>query len=71
MADYPNVTAFQPPLALGYVSLLGFVLFIPTSTWMAPIGARLAHRLSKRRLEVAFGVFLLLVCARFAASLLT
>jgi uncharacterized membrane protein YfcA len=71
MADYPTVTAFQPPLALGYVSLLGFVLFIPTSTWMAPIGARLAHRLSKRRLEVAFGIFLLLVCARFAASLLT
>jgi len=69
MADYPNVIAFQPPLALGYVSLLGLVLFIPTSTWMAPIGARLAHRLSKRRLEVAFGVFLLLVCARFAASL--
>ncbi|WP_243369354.1 sulfite exporter TauE/SafE family protein [Microvirga solisilvae] len=70
MADYPNVTAFQPPLALGYVSLLGLLLFIPTSTWMAPVGARLAHRLSKRRLEVAFGIFLLLVCARFAASLL-
>jgi uncharacterized protein len=70
MADYPNVIALQPPLALGYISLLGFVLFIPTSTWMAPVGARLAHRLSKRRLEVAFGIFLLLVCARFAASLL-
>jgi uncharacterized membrane protein YfcA len=70
MADYPNVIAFQPPLALGYISLLGFLLFIPTSTWMAPVGARLAHRLSKRRLEVAFGIFLLLVCARFAASLL-
>jgi uncharacterized membrane protein YfcA len=70
MADYPDVTAFQLPLALGYVSLLGFVLFIPTSTWMAPVGARLAHRLSKRRLEVAFGIFLLLVCARFAASLI-
>jgi uncharacterized membrane protein YfcA len=71
MADYPDVVAFQLPLALVYVSLLGFVLFIPTSTWMAPVGARLAHRLSKRRLEVAFGIFLLLVCARFAASLLT
>ncbi|KLK94167.1 membrane protein [Microvirga vignae] len=70
MADFPDVIAFQPPLALGYVSLLGLLLFIPTSTWMAPIGAHLAHRLSKRRLEVAFGLFLLLVCARFAASLL-
>jgi uncharacterized membrane protein YfcA len=70
MAKYPDVVAFQLPLALGYISLLGFLLFIPTSTWMAPVGARLAHRLSKRRLEVAFGIFLLLVCARFAASLL-
>jgi uncharacterized membrane protein YfcA len=70
MAEYPDVIAMQPPLALGYVSLVGLVLFIPTSTWMAPIGARLAHRLPKRRLEIAFGVFLLIVCARFAASLL-
>lgn len=71
MADYPSVIAFQPPLALGYVSLLGFLLFIPTSTWMAPVGARLAHRLSKRRLEIAFGLFLLTVCVRFAVSLFT
>ncbi|MBF9232099.1 sulfite exporter TauE/SafE family protein [Microvirga alba] len=69
-AEYPTVLALQPPLAIGYISLLGFLLFIPTSTWMAPIGARLAHRLSKRRLEVAFGTFLLLICARFAISLI-
>jgi uncharacterized membrane protein YfcA len=37
---------------------------------MAPIGARLAHRLSKRRLEVAFGIFLVIVCVRFAISLI-
>ena len=69
MAAHPDVIVLQPPLALGYVSLLGLGLVIPTSTWMAPVGARLAHRLSKRRLETAFGIFLLLVCARFAASL--
>jgi uncharacterized protein len=69
-AEYPDVFALQPPLALGYISLIGFLLFIPTSAWVAPIGARLAHRLSKRRLEVAFGVFLLIICARFAASLI-
>ena len=32
-------------------------------------GARLAHRLSKRQLEIGFGLFLLLVSARFVASL--
>ncbi len=70
-ASFPDVAAIQPPLALGYVSLIGFALFVPTSIWTAPIGARLAHRLSKRRLEVAFGIFLLVVCARFAWSLVT
>jgi uncharacterized protein len=68
-AEYPDVAALQPPLALGYISLVGFVLFVPTSTWLAPVGARIAHRLTKRRLEVAFGVFLVIVCARFAAGL--
>jgi uncharacterized membrane protein YfcA len=70
-AEYPQVAALQVPLALGYVSLIGFAAFIPTSTWTAPIGARLAHRLSKRRLEKAFGIFLVLVCIRFSADLLT
>lgn len=69
-AEFPDVAALQPPYALGYISLLGAVLFVPTSIWTAPIGARLAHRLSKRRLEVAFGIFLLVVCIRFVLSLL-
>jgi uncharacterized membrane protein YfcA len=69
-SEFPDVAALQFPLALGYVSLIGFVLFVPTSIWTAPIGARFAHTLSKRRLEVGFGIFLLLVCARFLASLI-
>ena len=68
-AGWPKM-ANLPPLSLGYVSLIGFILFIPTSIWTAPMGARLAHRLSKRRLEVVFGLFLLIVAARFLWSLL-
>lgn len=68
-AAYPDVTALQLPLAVGYVSLVGALLFIPTSVYLAPMGAHLAHRLPKRRLEVAFGIFLLLVCLRFVISL--
>lgn len=64
-AEFPDVSVMQPPLALGYVSLVGFLLFVPTSILAAPLGAKLAHSLSKRRLEVAFGVFLLLICLRF------
>lgn len=69
-AGWPKMDIL-PPLSLGYVSFIGFLLFIPTSIWTAPIGARLAHRLSKRRLEVVFGLFLLSVAARFIWSLLS
>ncbi|MDR1828157.1 MAG: sulfite exporter TauE/SafE family protein, partial [Methylobacteriaceae bacterium] len=67
---FPGVIALQFPLALGYVSLLGFLALSPTSILLAPYGANLSHRLSKRRLEVYFGCFLLLVCARFVYTLL-
>lgn len=68
-AGWPKM-AILPPLSLGYVSLIGMILFIPTSIWTAPIGAGLAHKLSKRRLEVAFGIFLLVVAGRFIWSLI-
>src|SRR4029077_20655466 len=69
LAGFPQ-QALMPPLSLGFVSLIGFALMAPVSSFPAPYGARLAHALSKRRLEVAFGSFLLLVCLRFVASLI-
>lgn len=53
-----------PPLSLGYISLIAVALIMPTSLLFAPIGVRLAHGLSKRQMEVAFGIFLLLVALR-------
>ena len=67
-AGWPQMSRL-PPLSVGYVSLIAFALMVPMSMWTAPIGARLAHSLSKRRLELAFGIFLLLVSMRFLASL--
>jgi len=62
--------ALLPPLSLGFVSLPGLAVIAPISTCMAVYGARLAHVLPKRRLEVAFGLFLLVAVARFLVSLL-
>jgi uncharacterized membrane protein YfcA len=59
----------MPPLTVGFVSLIGFALMAPVSSFTATYGARLAHWLPKRRLEIAFGIFLLLVSVRFLASL--
>jgi len=41
----------------------------PLSSLTAPYGARLAHKLSRRSLEIAFAIFLLLVSLRFFVSL--
>ena len=68
IAGWPQ-QALMPPFTVGYVSFLGLLLFAPASMLTAPYGARLAHRLSKRRLEVAFGLFLVLIAVRFGASL--
>ena len=59
-----------PPFSVGFVSIVGLLLFSPLSIVTAPIGVRLAHALSKRQLEIAFGCFLVLVSGRFVASLL-
>jgi uncharacterized membrane protein YfcA len=59
-----------PPGSLGYVSLLGALLIIPTSVLAAPLGVRLAHGISRRKLELAFATFLALVGARFLLSLI-
>jgi len=58
-----------PPLSIGFVSVIGFVLMAPVSSYMASYGVRLAHWLPRRKLEIAFGCFLILVALRFIASL--
>jgi uncharacterized membrane protein YfcA len=61
--------ALLPPFSLGFVSLIGVAIMAPVSSLAAPYGARLAHRLSRRTLEIAFSSFLLLISARFLISL--
>ena len=62
--------ALLPPLSIGFVSIIGVVMIAPISSYVAPFGARLAHRLPRRRLEIAFGLFLALAAIRFLAGLL-
>jgi uncharacterized protein len=58
-----------PPFSIGFVSLVGLVLMAPISSFVAPYGARLAHALSRRHLEIIFGLFLVLISVRFIVSL--
>jgi uncharacterized membrane protein YfcA len=69
-ARFPDVAALQLPLALGYVSLIGAALVMPSSLLTAPLGVRCAHAMSKRMLEIAFGIYMFIVGGRFLISLL-
>jgi uncharacterized protein len=59
-----------PPLSIGFVSLIGVALMAPVSSYTASYGVRLAHWLPRRKLEIAFGIFLGLASLRFLISLL-
>ena len=58
-----------PPGSLGYVSLLSVAVIVPVSVLAAPLGVRMAHGFSRRRLEIFFATFLALVAARFLWTL--
>ena len=68
LAGLPH-QAQLPPLSIGFVSLIGVVVMAPVSSLVAPYGARLAHALPRRQLEIGFAIFLLVVCVRFLWSL--
>jgi uncharacterized protein len=69
LAGWPHM-AQLPPMSIGFVSLIGFVLMAPVSSYTTIYGVRLAHWLPRRKLEVAFGLFLVVVSLRFAFSML-
>ncbi len=63
-------TGGLPPGSIGFVNLIAVALVAPLSVMTAPLGARVAHGISKRTLEIAFGCFLLAVASRFALALI-
>jgi uncharacterized membrane protein YfcA len=69
IAGWPHV-AQLPPLSIGFVSALGFILMAPVSSYTTGYGVRLAHWLPRRKLEIGFGIFLMLVSLRFIATLI-
>lgn len=53
-----------PPGSLGFVSLVGFALIAPTTVLFAPLGAKIAHSFTAKKLSMFFGAFLVTAAAR-------
>jgi len=52
------------PFSLGYINLLGFIVFVPVTMIMARLGAKAVYRIDKKILSKIFGTFLILVSIR-------
>ena len=53
------------PLSIGFLNIPAFLIFIPITTLMARLGARTVHKIDKNKISKYFGVFLLIIAAKF------
>ncbi len=60
-----------PPFSLGHVNLAAFVMISIFTVTMAPVGAKLAHKLDAALLRKMFGVLLAVVAVRMLYKALT
>ena len=52
------------PFSVGYINLLGFIVFVPVTMIMARIGAKAVYKINKNLLSKIFGTFLIIVSIR-------
>jgi uncharacterized membrane protein YfcA len=52
------------PFSIGYINLLGFIVFVPVTMVMARIGAKVVYKIDRKLLSKVFGAFLLVVSIR-------
>ena len=60
-----------PPFSLGFINLVGLALIVPATLLSTPWGVAISHRLSRRTLRSAFGLFLCLTALRMGWVYLT
>ncbi len=58
----------RPELSIGYINLPAFISIVISSVMFAPLGAKMAHRISTVYLNRLFAVFLLMVALRMFIS---
>jgi uncharacterized membrane protein YfcA len=58
-----------PTGCVGYVNLLGFAFIAPASSFFAPQGAKIAHKLDQTKLRRIFAIFLILTAIKMTSKL--
>ena len=65
------INNINTPFSLGYINLLGFIVFVPVTMFMARLGAKAVYKINKKLLSKTFGTFLLIVSIRSFLEYLT
>ena len=58
------INNINTPFSIGYINLLGFLVFVPVTMIMARFGAKAVYKINKRLLSKIFGTFLIIVSIR-------
>ncbi len=58
------INNINTPFSVGYINLLGFLVFVPVTMIMARFGAKAVYKINKRLLSKIFGIFLIIVSIR-------
>ena len=58
------INNINTPFSVGYINLLGFLVFVPVTMIMARFGAKAVYKINKRLLSKIFGTFLIIVSIR-------
>ena len=58
------INNINTPFSVGYINLLGFIVFVPVTMIMARFGAKAVYKINKKLLSKIFGTFLIIVSIR-------
>ena len=58
------INNINTPFSVGYINLLGFLVFVPVTMIMARLGAKAVYKINKRLLSKIFGTFIIIVSIR-------
>ena len=58
------INNINTPYSVGYINLLGFIVFVPVTMIMARLGAKAVYKINKKILSKIFGSFLIIVSIR-------
>ncbi len=60
----------RPNLSIGYVNVLGFITVAALAFFTIPMGAKLAHKMSQKKLKLIFGICLLFIALNMVRTVL-